>query len=407
MRRGWLLILVLILTVPAAAGMQEDRIPLREGKLRLHDLNHVFCQNLGLPDCPMGGSVDLKGGGGEDFVFAVNACLWGGCSFTVEDGTAVLKMNWGNAPDKCDALGRLARVWAAEKAPAATAAQARNWGLLLPPTVDVSRPMVVLIHGLDADRSDCQPMGELLRQSGHQLAYFSYPGDQAIADSAALLARNLNSLRQKYPTMPIEIVAHSMGGLVARDYIEGPAYAGGVDHLIMVATPNRGSKWAHLQLLLSIQENYHLRHDDPNWNWTWMVTNGIGQAGNDLLPGSDFLKRLNRRPRRADVKYTIVAGSKSGVSRVEASSIQQISDWIPARARSWWGFRSCYNGLTRAAIHYRQETGDGDGPVSCRSARLDGVKDFVVMPADHLSLYMPMDGRPPAAWDVIRARLAG
>ena len=52
------------------------------------------------------------------------------------------------------------------------------------------------------------------------------------------------------------------------------------------------------------------------------------------------------------------------------------------------------------------QTGPTDGPVSLKSARLKGVSDFVVLPADHAALYLPIDQKTPASWDVIRSRLS-
>ncbi len=47
----------------------------------------------------------------------------------------------------------------------------------------------------------------------------------------------------------VDIVAHSMGGLVARAYVQsGPAYRGDVDQLIMLGTPNEGAADAYTVL---------------------------------------------------------------------------------------------------------------------------------------------------------------
>lgn len=318
---------------------------------------------------------------------------------------AVASASAGAAESTCNSMKRAVRDFTASHAPQATAAQARNWGLLLPARVDPTRPLIVLLHGLDADRSDCVPIGELLRQAGFQVAYFGYPGDQPIRDSSALFAGQMRGLRRTYPTLTIHVIAHSMGGLVARDYVEGPAYAGGVDRLIMVAPPNHGSGWARLRFVLSAQENYYLYRSNPDWHWTWIITEGLGEAGDDLLPKSDFLKQLNARPRRSGVRYTIIAGNKSRVDLVEANCLASCSQVIPARARGWWGLRQCYELMQNSARNLRTETGQTDGPVSLKSARLKGVNDFVILPADHASLYLPDEGKPPASWDVIHSRL--
>lgn len=392
----------------AAAQTGEHSIPLDHGTLQIHDLNAALCSELHLPNCPDRGKVDLKSAAGSDFLLAVNACLWNGCSLQIKDASiAVLRVERIDSVSQIEAIRRLSRVYTAEKEPHTTAAQARNWGLLLPADVDSGRPLVVLIHGLDADRSDCAPIDQLLQAAGQQVAYFSYPGDQPIADSAASLGRAMRMLRIKYPSLTFDIVAHSMGGLVARDYVEGPDYSGGVDRMILVAPPNHGSGWARLRTLLSIEENLHLRHDDPNWHWTWLVTEGLGEAGTDLLPGSEFLKQLNSRPRRAGVRYTIIAGNRSGVNRAEGNCVQRIASWIPQRSRNWWGLRNCYCSLERHAERLHIQTGDSDGPVALTSTRLAGVSDYIVLPADHISLYLPVDGNPPASWPIIRQRILG
>lgn len=397
-------LLALSLTASLATAASEHVIPLRDGKLRLREVNAPISKELHLLNLPTSAEVDLNGPAGADFVCAVNACLWRGCSLTATSTAAVLRLEPA-PPGTCDAMRRMTRIIAAERAPVATAAQARRWGLSFPERVNPNKPLVVLVHGLDADLNDCVPLGLLLKREGYQIAYFSYPGDQPVRDSGALCARSFRELRERFPKLRVSFVCHSMGGLVVRDYVEGPDYAGGIDRLIMVGTPNGGSSWAHLRTALSVQEHYYLRAD-PDWNWTWLITEGMGEAGDDILPGSEFLKDLNARPRRPGVKYTIVAGNKSGVDAVEANVFDSVSHIIPARTRTWWLFGHCYRGLQSAANHYRNKTSDGDGPVPLKSAKLEGVDDFVVLPADHRMLFLPDDAAaPPAAWAVIHERL--
>jgi pimeloyl-ACP methyl ester carboxylesterase len=404
--RFMLMAVALVCIAPCLSWARQQNVALHDGVLRTHDLNSALCAELDLPTIPGGTQINLCAPEGSEFLFAVNSCLWDGCSLRVTDRqTAILRFAQDEPIDKCNAMRRLARVYFAEKAPHATALQARNWGLSLPAHVETSRPLVLLIHGLGSDRTDCKPMADLLERAGAQVACFGYPADEPIAESAALLARQLRPIRSQYPRMPIDIVAHSMGGLVAREFVEGPTYTGGVRHLVLVGTPNGGSGWGHLSMLLSLHNHALARCYNPDWHWTWMVTEGMGEAGRDLLPGSDFLRQLNSRPRRAGVQYTIVAGNKSTVDRYEASWIEDAADWVPVRARSWWGLRSWHSKLEKKADRLRQATGENDGPVAVTSTRLAGVTDQVVLAADHISLYLPMDGQPPAALPIVLDRL--
>ena len=302
------------------------------------------------------------------------------------------------------AMRRMTRIITAEKAPTATAAQARHWGLNVPDAIDPKFPLVILIHGVDADQNDCTPLGILLRDSGYQIAYFSYPGDQPIEDSAGMLARSMRLLHARFPSIRAQFVCHSMGGLVARGYIEGPEYTAGIDRLIMVGTPNHGSGWAHFRTALSVQEHYYLRAD-PEWEWTWLITEGMGEAGDDLLPGSDFLKDLNNRPRRDGVKYTIIAGNKSGVDRAKANVVESVSEWVPVRTRTWWIFGPCYRGLQSSQSTTATKPATATVRSPSKLAKLKGVNDVVVLPADHISLFLPTPGNLPAALPTIQQRL--
>lgn len=129
-----------------------------------------------------------------------------------------------------------------------------------------------------------------------------------------------------------------------------------------------------------------------------MITDGLGEAGADLLPDSKFLNALNKLPRRDGVKYTIVNGNVHPIWKMAGQAAGKaanamgptVSGWIKADA---------------LAEKLRDHRTDNDGPVSQASTRLDGVSDVVTLAADHNALYEPADGNPPAAWETIRERL--
>ncbi len=51
----------------------------------------------------------------------------------------------------------------------------------------------------------------------------------------------VDKARKKFPHQTIDILCHSMGGIVARQYLQGDSYKGNVERLVMMGTPNRGS----------------------------------------------------------------------------------------------------------------------------------------------------------------------
>lgn len=392
----------------AAAAVSEVRVPLHDGRLRAADMTAALCRQFNLPECkPSAGEFDLRGLAGSQFVEALNMSLGQGCNVNLaDDGTAlVLRVDTEKLPQDCEAANRAVRVFTATAAPEATAAHDEFYGVDLPPNFDPARPLVLLVHGLDSDRYNWRPMTDRLAAAGHQAATVTYPSDQPLNESAAFLAKHIAALRERYPATPLHVIAHSMGGLVVRAYVEGPDYTGGIDRFIMIATPNHGSSWARWRLVLEAQEHYKLWRHEPDWHWTWMVTDGLGEAGDDLMPGSAFLQQLNARPRRSDVRYTIVAGTQNQACRITADCVGATAKVIPGRVSHWWGLRHCKNGITRAAAKIRDRSSDGDGPVKVESARLEGVKDFVLVHADHATLFVSSGDKPPAAWEAVRERL--
>jgi pimeloyl-ACP methyl ester carboxylesterase len=336
----------------------------------------------------------------------VNASLGAAGHIKIAQQKLALRFDPARLPHTCRQAKKSVRVFTEEIEPRDFAQQRRTWGLLMPRDVDPARRMVILIHGLDCNRGSWQPMAKLLQHAGYQVGYFSYPSDGPVRGSVSLLSDQMHALHEAFPRMRLSIITHSMGGLVARGYVEGPNYAGNVDDLIMLAPPNQGSTWARYRFVLELREHYHLWRHNPNWRLSWMITDGLGEAGSDLEPGSRFLDKLNSRPRRAGVHYTIVAGDRGLLCRVEGEALLDAASLVPARARSWWGLHQVHAELEHAAWSALHHTGRCDGPVTLGSAHLAGVSDIVVLPADHNSLYLPIDGEPPAAWPVIRDRLA-
>ncbi len=392
--------------LPAQAKPHDARIPLHEGKLHVADLTAAACREIHLPAWQLdAGEINLNGWRGSLFVEAVNASLGDGCSITLSDDALLLHIDPEKLPRTLDENKHALRTFVEKETPAATAAHARRWGLFLPVKVDASRPIVILTHGLNCGRGTLQSLGELLEQNGFQVGYFCYPNDQALSDSTQFLAEKMAALREAFPGVRVNFVAHSMGGLVARSYIEGSSYGGEVDHLILVATPNAGSKWTKYHLLLKAQTDIEQWRQDPDWHASWIITEGFGEAARDLRPRSTFLKQLNAGERRPGVKYTIIAGAHHPVARIGAKWTQALANAFPERTHNWWVLGPAQRGLSREADQLRNEAGSSDGPVAVASTRLPGVDDFVLLPADHASLFCCVDGAKPAALGTIIDRL--
>jgi len=91
-----------------------------------------------------------------------------------------------------------------------------------------------------------------LERNGYQkdLNLFEFPYDWRVenAKTADLLKDKIDQILEKTGFRRVDILAHSMGGLIARSYLEGEGYGRyDVDQLVTLGTPHRGSPKAYLQ----------------------------------------------------------------------------------------------------------------------------------------------------------------
>lgn len=220
---------------------------------------------------------------------------------------------------------------------------------------DLPEHLVVLVHGLDEPGGIWNDAASAIASAGLRVARFDYPNDQAIALSAELLAAWLAELHVR-GVRRVDLVGHSMGGLVSRDTLtrDQPGFYQGhgrqsfvhthpglpdVGRLITVATPHAGAELARYRAVAELREHAS-RLAEHSWtDLTTLITgstqsntsiqtpaqamqsDGDGQAGRDLLPNSAFLVDLNARPWPKDVTVTAIVGLVS-------SDIADAAAWI-------------------------------------------------------------------------------
>lgn len=271
--------------------------------------------------------------------------------------------------------------------------------------------LILLIHGLDEPGWIWDDLRPALLSKGHATAILHYPNDQPIAESAKFLAAQLELLK-KTGTQKVTLIAHSMGGLASREVLTNPIYYGGkgaggdkyprIDRLVMVGTPNHGSQWARLHFIGEWREQA-MRLFSSDGLWLGGLFDGAGEASIDLLPNSEFIRNLNARPHPSDVPYTIIAGKASPVKP------EKIEGW---REKFVERFKAESKAEAVASALKGLVEGLGDGVVTIDSARLEGVKDFVQVDANHHTMLHNLTGAdkekaPAPSIPIILERLAG
>jgi pimeloyl-ACP methyl ester carboxylesterase len=192
---------------------------------------------------------------------------------------------------------------------------------------DSARETVVLLHGLARTSYSMSLMASALEAQGYRVCNIPYPSrghsvPVLAADHVAPAIRSCVGVDQR----PVHFVTHSLGGIVVRRLaVSEPDIR--IGRVVMLGPPNRGSEVVDKLGTLSLFELIN------------------GPAGLQLGTGADALPLVLGPP---DFKVGVIAGSRT-INPI-------LSLIIP---------------------------GVDDGKVSIENARLDGMKDFLVVPASH------------------------
>jgi pimeloyl-ACP methyl ester carboxylesterase len=255
----------------------------------------------------------------------------------------------------------------------------------------LSVSVVLLVHGLDEPGSIWNELIPALQEFGHTVVRLDYPNDQPAADSALLLADALATLRSA-GCEHVDLVCHSMGGLLALDVLTRPDLEGAraawpsVDRCITLGTPFGGSPFARLRAIAEVRDRLERwlesgrRDRDALLDWS---SDGNGEAGDDLMPGSAYLRELTARPLPEGVAMTAVIARVAELHPPDVSGLTE--SWLVRRIAGEEDVESIATALRRAAL----EVGDGVVPES--SARAVKIEDTVVVSANHRDMIMTIE----------------
>src|SRR5690606_19193206 len=121
-----------------------------------------------------------------------------------------------------------------------------------------------------------------LKKSGWNSIYpiNLFPNITDITEQAKIVAARIEKAKREQQVNRVDYVAHSMGGLIGRYYIQDLRGAASINNYISVATPHYGTYAS------------------------WL---GVGEAAVQMRPGSSFVSKLNTgNPLVPNVKYTSI-----------------------------------------------------------------------------------------------------
>jgi pimeloyl-ACP methyl ester carboxylesterase len=402
------------------------RLPLDDGRLPLREIIKPIAEQFGVEDLApldrVDRSIDVRSFVGRAQIAAIERLTGGAVEIDIKPDALELRLEETRLATAVRERSQSLERWLADLFKYDAAQPTSRFGLTFI-TADDARakvealtpPMreriIVLVHGLDDPGMMWADLIPALHAAGFTVARFEYPNDGPIAEGADRLAADLQALRTAGVTR-LDIVAHSMGGLVVRDALTRASYYGGdgsggerypsVDHLIMCGTPHHGSNLARLRVVTELREHVFTAMSGKDDYRHLAGSDGHGEAGRDLLPDSDFLRRLNARPLPSHTQCTIIAAR---ILPIDGHRVQ----WLLGKARRIassdaspaWLRDSAGNRLAEAAENLADEAveGLGDGVLSIESSKLEGVDDWQMVRASHIGMLLNVGGgdeQPPA-----------
>jgi len=195
-----------------------------------------------------------------------------------------------------------------------------------PPEPAPDAELVVLLHGLGRSPRSMAPMSAYLQENGFRTENIGYASTELpIRDLTERLYEEIQQCCLD-SERTLNFVTHSLGGILVRAYVarHSPANMGRV---VMLSPPNKGSELAD-----AVRE-------------TWLADVNPVPAVNELGTDPESVPNLLGP---ASFEVGVITGNRS---------------WHPM-----------------GAIFIE---GESDGVVSLESARVEGMKDFVVVSSDH------------------------
>ncbi|MCA8941249.1 MAG: alpha/beta hydrolase [Planctomycetes bacterium] len=379
----------LLLTVVCAGleaqSTQDIEVPLRDGKLSVLGLARTVLDAYGFD----GSAIDfpdvqlpIEGATGIATVFAIDRALGDAIDldWAPSGGGLVLRIDDTELRVlRHEAKRRFAR-WVGSLV--GEDVLARKYELTVPDDLRADESCVVCVHGVDSRPATFDALRAYLANADPPVrsGTFGYANDEAVDRIARELSTHLRALRERDPERRVVLIGHSMGGLVCRYMLETPGLdPGNVDTLIMLGTPNQGSRLARLRSTIDVAEFLRDLGERPKLMSTFL--DGLGEAGWDLWPESALLTELAKRRRNEAVEYHLILGDRGVMSGAARDALRD--ELLPECHRVYREkLRGWFDDLDEIV------DGAGDGAVSLERGRLDGVEE-VVVPFGHRALLSP------------------
>ncbi|MBM7845940.1 caspase family protein [Herpetosiphon giganteus] len=188
------------------------------------------------------------------------------------------------------------------------------------------------------------------------------------------------------------IIAHSMGGLVSRWFIEQLGGKDVVQHLVLLGTPNGGSPWPVYQDLGTILLGLGLNMA-PELGWTAQILSGlvsliehVDVTLDQMHPTSTFLSGMaeNADPK---IPYTVIAGNTSLIPRLQSPEAHKRFHRLIQRLTQAFSQETLHRLASLAFDDQPNDIAVAVSSVRNISPRSKEPIRFIEVPCDHLTYF--------------------
>ena len=221
-------------------------------------------------------------------------------------------------------------------------------------SAEEAHPPVLLIHGFFGTRGSMYMLERSLTDSGRAVFSFNLGAfnTRDIRRSAFLIHRKIENILGQTGVARIDIVGHSMGGLIGLYFVKRLGGHDKVRKLVMMGSP---------------------------YNGTWTALAGVATVGLwsvstwQLLPKSHLLRELHRGRAPGEVEYYTVAGQRDWVCPPSATFMAEAHNiTVPLGHSSLVVSDAIFDQVKWCLDHTRGDTSDLD----------DGTERHLIPPDD-------------------------
>ena len=206
-----------------------------------------------------------------------------------------------------------------------------GYGLYLLEQLDPDKQPLLLVHGINGSPLNFKALAENL-DDRYQLLLYQYPSGFSLDHTTYILHRAVDDFLERYPYPQLQVLAHSMGGLVSRGMLilNDAETNARISTYITLATPWSG-------------------HDAARLGVEWSPA--VAPVWKSMVPNSKYLQLIFSKPLAQNIKHYLFfsfSDSRGGASKGNDGVVtvqSQLKTRAQREAAAIYGINDNHNGI--------------------------------------------------------------